>query len=670
MALKNRTPPSPSPPQSPPDLKHRVITCLNKLADRDTLALAVAELESIALNLTQDTFSPFLNCIHNTDDSSKSPVRRQCVCLLTLLSHSHGNSLSPHVSKMISIVARRLRDSDSAVRSACVEATSAMSSQITRPPFSVISKPLIELLVGDQDVNSQIGAALCLAAAIEAAPAPDVEQLRKVLPRLGKLVRSEGFKAKAAVIGVIGSVVGVGGAGSRGVLDWLVPRMVEFLSSEDWTARKAAAEALGKVAVAEKELAPEYKATCLKVLENRRFDKVKVVRETMNHTLELWKEVPGLCEDVPVSPLSKSSSKDNGSIGCFPSVAKNSNGVGFRTPRKVIPMSRSPPSNSSPVAVTNVQSKSLLNSKDGTSSSSIFSRLDHRKSSDCKIEIAKLQSPSSKGQDEYIRRIDNGVKESGQNGENKNPRPEIKHVLFSKSQDEKVHKFGGLRSGSRVVPYQDDDISVVGICNASEEVCDNSHDIENLSLIHEQLAQIEDQQSSLLNLLQKFIGSSQSGISSLETRVHGLEMAINEISYDLAVSSGRFPNTDSARNTCCKLPGTEFLSPKFWRKREARFSTSKFSSSGCMHILNDINNTPNKDSGEETHKQVFQRFQHQARDEFAVNPKVNVCSDQGKNSGFCLNRMSKSICQDARRVQVFNASSSDGASPLACTAST
>ncbi|KAE8688296.1 ARM repeat superfamily protein, putative isoform 2 [Hibiscus syriacus] len=213
MSFKNRSPPSPQPQQR--DLKQRVFTCLNKLADRDTLALASAELESIARNLTTDSISPFLNCLHNTDSSAKSPVRRQCVILLTLMSHSHGNILSPHLSKMISTLARRLRDPDFAVRSACVEATTAMSSHITKPPFSVLSKPLIEMLVVEQDVNSQIGAAMSLSAA----PDPETEQLKKALPKLGRLLRSESFKAKAAVFGVIESVASVGGAGSKGVLD-------------------------------------------------------------------------------------------------------------------------------------------------------------------------------------------------------------------------------------------------------------------------------------------------------------------------------------------------------------------------------------------------------------------------------------------------------------------
>lgn len=137
----------------------------------------------------------------------------------------------------------------------------------------------MEALTQEQDVNSQIGAALCLAAAIESAPEPDVESLRKsTLPRLGKLAKNEVCKAKAALLVLIGSVVGVGGASSRGVLNWLVPCLVEFLCNEDWTVRKAAAEGLGKVALVEKDLASQYKVLCLNSLQNRRFDKVIELR--------------------------------------------------------------------------------------------------------------------------------------------------------------------------------------------------------------------------------------------------------------------------------------------------------------------------------------------------------------------------------------------------------
>ncbi|KAK8310654.1 hypothetical protein V6Z11_D02G197400 [Gossypium hirsutum] len=640
MSSKNRSPQSPQ--QQLHDLKQRVFTCLNKLADRDTLALASAELESIARNLTVDSISPFLNCLHNTDSSAKSPVRRQCVILLTLMSQSHGNVLSPHLSKMISTLARRLRDHDSAVRSACVEATTAMSSHITKPPFSVLSKPLIEMLVVEQDVNSQIGAAMCLSAAIEAAPDPETEQLKKVLPKLGKLVRSESFKAKAAVFGVIGSVASVGGAGSKGVLDWFVPCAVESLGSEDWGTRKAAAEALGKVAMAEKELAAEYKAACVTTLGNKRFDKVKIVRETMNRSLDLWKDVPGVCEEVSTTSQSDSSSIDNGSVGCFTSVTKSMNDVGFRTPqsKKVVPTSRSPPSDAS--AASTVKKETPLESNNSNSNTR---RLDRSKSSDWKIEAVQPKSLFSEASGDY------NIKRS---------------VSFGKAHDEKVQKFGGLRSQSQVLPFHDEENLDVTDKNAALYVDENPKDIEDLCLIREQLAQIEDQQSNLLNLLQKFIGSSQSGINSLETRVNGLEMALDEISYDLAISSGRILNMDSTDNKCCKLPGAEFLSPKFWRKTESRFSTSRLPSSGRMLSLNAVHNLHDKDSGGEMYKPAYSRgYQRQGGSGFAMNPVGDAGSDIRDNPGF-----SKNTIQNAERFQVGNSSASDGTSLVSCTAPT
>ncbi|MCI01938.1 microtubule-associated protein TORTIFOLIA1-like, partial [Trifolium medium] len=56
-------------------------------------------------------------------------------------------------------------------------------------------------------------------------------------------------------------------------MNWLVLCLVEFLRSEDWTVRKAAAEASVKVASVEKDLASHYKVLCLDSLHNRRFDK-------------------------------------------------------------------------------------------------------------------------------------------------------------------------------------------------------------------------------------------------------------------------------------------------------------------------------------------------------------------------------------------------------------
>ena len=81
------------------------------------------------------------------------------------------------------------------------------------------------------------------------------------------------------------------------------------------------------------------------------------------------------------------------------------------------------------------------------------------------------------------------------------------------------------------------------------------------------------------------MGSSQNGMRSLETRVHGLELALDEISYDLAVSSGRITKFDAPKHTCCMLPGAEFLSSKFWKKTQGRYSSYRFSRTGSTPLL-------------------------------------------------------------------------------------
>lgn len=76
------------------------------------------------------------------------------------------------------------------------------------------------------------------------------------------------------------------------------------------------------------------------------------------------------------------------------------------------------------------------------------------------------------------------------------------------------------------------------------------------------------------------MGSSQKGMSSLEQRVDGLEKVLDVMSHDFAISSGGI-STEllGNRNTCCLLPGAEFLSPKFWRKAEGHTVNSRFGSS-------------------------------------------------------------------------------------------
>lgn len=478
-------------------------------------------------------------------------------------------------------------------------------------------------------MNSQTGAALCLAAAIDAAPDPDAVYLRKVLlPRVEKLLRSNAFKGKAALLTVVGSVIEVGAVSNREMVRTLVGSLVGFLGSEDWAVRKAAADALVKLAVVEGGMVTEYKAACLKTFEAKKFDKVKIVRETMNQLVEVWKEIPDFSDEISSPPEPQSSFRDDPSDSRDPNGPKTSFSVPSRAPqmrKKSIPTKEPPLPDS---IATTAHKISPLDSRDTKSGPAIFRKLDKQKPTSSKIEIATTHAPSMTvvSEDDSRSRDERGP-EKDDNARSRFANLKAKQALLNRNADAKMIKLGGVRAGCRVAPCNEErSESTVVVSNVSEEVYREQKECEDLSLIRMQLLNIENQQSSLLDLLQKFMGSSQSGMLALETRVQGLELALDEISYDLAMTTGRMSKVDSERSTCCKLPGAEFLSPKFWRRTEPRNSASHFSSSRDTHPIASPPNIANNDRNFETFKLETRRFGLQRGRGFVVNPLAEIQS--------------------------------------------
>ncbi|XP_038678889.1 TORTIFOLIA1-like protein 3 [Tripterygium wilfordii] len=611
------------------NLKLKVFTCLTKLGDRDTYSIAASELDSIVASLDSSTLSTFVSCILSTDTNDKPAVRKHCLLLLADLSISHTQSLSRFLPKILSHLIQRLRDSDSSVRSQCISTVSALTANVTRVPFSsAFLRPLSDALFTEQDRNSQVGSALCLAAAIDAAPDPDPGRLgRALMPKLERLLK-EGFRAKSAVLVVVGSVIGAGGVSGRGVegLRSLVQCLLEFLSSEDWAARKAAAEGLGRLAIVERDALPEFKAGCLKAFENRRFDKVKAVREVMNQMIEEWKQVPDVSEETSPPPRSQTSSREDAIDGRYPSGSKHSiaaRSEASRMRKKSIPASRSTPPASSLATVAGKKNPPPNGSGKKTSSA-MFQKLDGKKASDWNVEISVPTATSSIGDCVDAHRI----KEEQGNDKTRFGKQETNRALFNRSSDGNIHKFGA----SRVAPCHEKTPESNVLINSGTENHNNNHkESEDLSLIRKQLVQIEKQQSSLLDHIQRFIGSSQTGIQTLETRMHGLELALDEISYDLAVTNGKMANTGSHGTTCCPLPGAEFLSPKFWRRTEPHHMTSKFSTSNGIPLAA-MRRRGDKNGSAGTFMLDQNRLQLQGGGGFIVNPLAEIHIDSRGNS--------------------------------------
>ncbi|XWS28200.1 hypothetical protein CRYUN_Cryun25bG0045200 [Craigia yunnanensis] len=280
------------------ELKNKVNLVLNKLADRDTYQIGVDELEKIAECLTPDRISPFLSCILDTDSEKKSAVRQESIRLMATLARFHQGLIGPYLSKMVASIVKRLKDPDSVVRDACHETMGVLASKVSNQEdenngaFVLLVKPLFEAL-GEQNKQVQSGAALCLARVIDNTHDPPASLLQRMLTRTAKMLKNPHLMAKSSVIELTRSIIQAGGATTQSLLAAAMASIQEALKNSDWTTRKAASIALGKIASSGASVLGSYRASCIRSLESCRFDKVKPVRDTVLHALQYWRSIPG-----------------------------------------------------------------------------------------------------------------------------------------------------------------------------------------------------------------------------------------------------------------------------------------------------------------------------------------------------------------------------------------
>ena len=185
------------------------------------------------------------------------------------------------------------------------------------------------------------------------------------------------------------------------------------------------------------------------------------------------------------------------SDGRFPATSVSSASVPSASPfvarKNRIPVSRSPPPNSSPIVTT--RKKNSVNTERKTHSPS-SRQTNNNKNSDCKVEAAVSHAPP------FTDVCDGKVLRSEEN--NARSKFEAKRLLFENNSEDKASKLrGGLKSSSRVVQFEGPGGSEVITAdgNTNDEL-HGDHKDADLSLIRRQLLQIENQQSSLLDLLQ------------------------------------------------------------------------------------------------------------------------------------------------------------------------
>ncbi|KAJ6724302.1 MICROTUBULE-ASSOCIATED PROTEIN TORTIFOLIA1 [Salix viminalis] len=562
------------------ELKQRIITSLSKLADRDTHQIALEDLHTLTQTISPDALPLLLNSLYDSlseSSNSKPSVKKESLHLLSLACQSHRDLTQPHLTKIISCIVKRLKDSDSSVRDACRDAIGVLSGLYLKgngsggdsngpgPVVGLFVRPLFEAM-GEQNKVVQSGAAICMEKMVECASVDrdngggngPIGAFHKLCPRICKLLNGQFFQAKAALLGVVTSLSQVGSIAPQG-LEPLLQSIHDCLRSTDWATRKAAADALTALALHSSSfIADGVALSTLTVLEACRFDKIKPVRDSMTEAMQLWKKIAGKGEGVPDDQ--KSSSQDGEHHDSAELSDKNSN----PSDRKKESSSRDASNGTSPAKDSALKSKDrsipekavvILKKKahaltDKELNPEFFQKFEKRGSGDLPVEVVvprRYLNSSNLNEEESEPNVSESRGRSNRMG---NSQSDDVHGAFNKfrtmergvaGKDLRTRAFDDERldinqresSGSRAGFSKSDGQSEGSFVNNKG----------NWLAIQRQLLQLERQQAHVMNMLQDFMGGSHNSMVTLENRVRGLERVVEDLAHDLTISSGRRGNS-------------------------------------------------------------------------------------------------------------------------------
>ncbi|KAG5413284.1 hypothetical protein IGI04_000851 [Brassica rapa subsp. trilocularis] len=590
------------------ELKKKVVTALNKLADRDTHQRGVDELENTVEHLAPDKISCFLSCILDTDSEQKSAVRKECIRLMATLARFHHGLVAPYLAKMVSSVVKRLKDQDSVVRDACIETMGVLASKMScyedgsYGVFVSLVKPLFEA-IGDQNKCVQSGAALCLARVIDSSPEAPVAIIQRMLTKTVKLLNSSHFIAKPAVIELNRSIILAGGATTKSVLISAMSSFQDALKNKDWTTRKAASVALMEIAATGEKFLGPLKASCISSLESCRFDKVKPVRDSILLALQYWKGVPGSDSQEPsetVSSVRESYSGAQGDSELFSTSDSKSKDVTSNKyvtdlARKKVPFSaRNAPTRYSDDPRKTKQDNWRI--EIAVSESPVISKANlHNEESEGSCITKTFAEPANPPEVtyEYIPMED---KANCYVTDAVNENDDFKSVTVSSNSflasgmvnpaitskqfaAEETYSEGQQFSTKLKNRTSTDSTVTVSSSEINHDCC--AQIANEMASVRKQLSDIENKQSRLIDQLQVFSTGIMNNFSALQSKVLSLEYAVEGIAQNFAlhsdISNSNFVKLNQGSTVSPRLSSCTSRNSTEVRNRQSTLSSSKYS---------------------------------------------------------------------------------------------
>ncbi|KAI3496309.1 hypothetical protein L1887_38666 [Cichorium endivia] len=329
-----------------------------------------------------------------------------------------------------------------------------------------------------------------------------------MLTKTTKFLNNPHFMVKPAIIELNRSIIQAGGASSESNLSDAMISIQEALKNTDWNTRKAASLALMEFASSKRSYFGSFKSSCICSLESCRFDKVKPVRDTVVHALQMWKSL------------------------------KENNGHSYVKS----------PHNSKPndwniqVNVPNTRNVSLTSSNDEESEGSC---------------VTKTFTSTQEIGYEYVPMDDKHRFSSASNIENKKFEDKlmgVKKLLVEKEISTEEQRYYEKIEDRRSLES-----------NVMESSCEILHGCcmqtsKEMSLFQEKLLEIDSKQSNLLDLLQIFTTKTTDSLSTIQSKVSSLEHVVDQMAQKIGHEKKHLKSTtkflNKTSNTTSPRPST------------------------------------------------------------------------------------------------------------------
>ena len=265
------------------------LSCFNRfIREHDMQKQANEELRSLLINqvLDPERMLMVLRLISETNEFQKSATKRELIRVIIILAQVFEEKLVDYLPKILSIMAKRIKEEDPQVNAACAEATKAIISISLKGLSAEQFTEQLDLMLKSYlaifpkaGKEAQIGAAMCISKIVQTSPIECVYPLSdNILQRLIELLKTPWCKAHLQILEALMSLVSATEDNPEKLVkisETLFPVAMNYLDHPDSNVRKTCVEIIYAFNIFTPGLIISNKSVIVDTLERLRGDKVK-----------------------------------------------------------------------------------------------------------------------------------------------------------------------------------------------------------------------------------------------------------------------------------------------------------------------------------------------------------------------------------------------------------